>query len=190
VTAGGYALAAGGALAVLFCTWAVWAYNRLVRHSNLVREAWSGIDVQLKRRNDLIPAMVEAVRAYCSHERALLEEVTRARSAALEAAKVREHQDRQNALSGALRSLLVAVEAYPELKADRSFAGLQGQLVEVEDQLQLARRYYNGTVRDYNIRVESFPANLLARTTGFGLAEFFQLASAVERAVPGVEAQG
>jgi LemA protein len=168
-------------LAVL--VWLVVAFNRLVRQRNLVREGWSGIDVQLKRRHDLVPALVEAVRGHAAFERGVLEEVTRLRAAA---PATRAQQDGENALAAQVRGLLAVAEAYPDLRASDSFLALQRQLAEVEDQLQMARRYFNGAVRDYNIAVESFPSNLVARGFGFALHDFFQVESAVERQVPAV----
>ena len=171
-----------GAIAVLALAGAL-AFNRLVRHRNLVREAWSGIDVQLKRRHDLVPNLVESVRGHATFERTVLEEVTRLRGAPRAS---RALQDGENALTTQLRGLLAVAEAYPQLRAGESFLGLQQRLTEVENQLQMARRYYNGAVRDYNIAVESFPSNLVARAFGFTLEEFFQVESALERAVPEV----
>jgi len=159
------------------------AFNRLVRHRNLVREAWSGIDVQLKRRHDLVPSLVESVRGHATFERGVLEDVTRLRG---DAPASRALQDGENALSAQLRGLLAVVEAYPQLRAGESFLELQKRLAEVENHLQMARRYYNGTVRDYNTVVESFPSNLVAGAFGFTLADFFQVESALERAVPEV----
>ena len=176
-------------LCCAFAAWVVFAFNRLVREKNLMREAWSGIDVQLRRRHNLIPNLVEIVKGYGSHERNLLSDITRlrARSIEINPESIKALETSENALSQLLKSLLVLVEAYPNLKADTNFMALQRQLVEVEDQLQYARRYYNGTVRNYNIRVESFPGNLVAGVFGFGLAEFFQIETATERAAPEVE---
>lgn len=174
-------LAIAALLAVLLAI--ALAFNRLVRHRNLVREAWSGIDVQLKRRHDLVPALVETVRGHAAFERGALEEVTRLRAGARAS---RALQDGENALAAQVRGLLAVAEAYPQLRAGESFLDLQRRLTEVENQLQMARRYYNGTVRDYNIVVEAFPSNLVARAFGFGLEEFFQVESALERAVPEV----
>jgi len=171
------------ALLLALLVWLVVAFNRLVRQRNLVREGWSGIDVQLKRRHDLVPALVDAVRGHAAFERGVLEEVTRLRAAA---PATRAQQDGENALAAHLRGLLAVVEAYPELRASESFLTLQAQLASVEDHLQMARRYFNGAVRDYNIAVESFPPNLVARAFGFGLHEFFQVESALERQVPAV----
>ena len=158
-------------------------FNRLVRHRNLVREAWSGIDVQLKRRHDLVPSLVESVRGHATFERGVLEDVTRLRGSAPAS---RALQDGENALSAQLRGLLAVAEAYPQLRAGESFLELQKRLAEVENHLQMARRYYNGTVRDYNTVVESFPSNVVAGAFGFTLADFFQVESALERAVPEV----
>lgn len=175
------ALAFGALLVVLLAI--ALAFNRLVRHRNLVREAWSGIDVQLKRRHDLVPGLVEIVRGHAAFERGVLEEVSRLRA---DARASRALQDGENALATQLRGLLAVAEAYPQLRAGESFLDLQKRLADVENQLQMARRYYNGTVRDYNTAVESFPSNLVAHAFGFGLEEFFQVESALERAVPEV----
>ncbi|MFN8643347.1 MAG: LemA family protein [Candidatus Binatia bacterium] len=175
------AVAAGAFVGLLLA--GALAFNRLVRHRNLVREAWSGIDVQLERRHDLVPNLVEAVRGHAAFERGVLEAVTRLRG---DARASRALQDGENALTAQLRGLLAVAEQYPQLRAGESFLDLQRQLAEVEHQLQMARRYYNGTVRDYNTAVESFPSNLVARIFGFPLEELFQVESAVERAVPEV----
>ena len=174
-------LAAAALLAALL--WTALAFNRLVRLRNLVREAWSGIDVQLKRRHDLVPALVESVRGHARFEGAVLEQVTRLRA---ERPASRALQDGENALADQVRGLLAVAEAYPELRAGESFLALQTQLAEVEDHLQMARRYYNGTVRDHNIAVESFPSNLVARLFGVARLDFFQVESAVERRAPEV----
>ncbi len=174
--------------------WVARAFNRLVRDRNLVAEGWSGIDVQLKRRHDLVPTLVEAVRGYSRHERGILEEVTRLRAGAEAEAEGAEGAaspaaaaDRENRLTDRLKQLFALAEAYPDLKADRNFRRLMTQLTEIEDQLQYARRYYNGAVRNLNIRVESFPGNLVAAALGFRTAEFFQIATATERQAPSVE---
>lgn len=174
-------------LAVGIGAWGVWIYNRLVTHANLVREAWSGIDVQLKRRHDLVPNLVAVVEAYAKHEHEVLESVTRARTRAADTETTPERLRRENRLSGSLKTLLALAESYPELLANRSFADLHEQLVEIEDRLQMARRYFNGAVRDYNIRVESFPSNLVAARLGFTVRSFFELASSTERRAPSVE---
>ncbi|GAB6905002.1 Protein LemA [Desulfosarcina cetonica] len=161
-------------------------YNRLVRLRNMVREGWSGIEVQLKRRSNLIPNLVESVKGYMGHERGVLETVSEMRSRSLGAADVSQKQVAENALSAGLARLFAVAENYPELKADRNFQDLQNQLAEIEDQIQLARRYYNGTVRNLNIAVESFPGNLVAGGFGFQPAVFFENEDPGDRAVPKV----
>ena len=165
--------------------WSALAFNRLVRQRSLVREAWSGIDVQLTRRHDLVPALLECTRGHAAFERDTFERVTKLRGAP----PSRALQDNENALSGQLRGVLAVVEAYPELRANESFLALQAQLVEVESQLQMARRYYNGAVRDYNISIQSFPDVLLARLTGFNEEHFFQI-EAGEGATPAIQFPG
>lgn len=171
----------------IIALWVMTVFNGVVRLRNLLLEGWSGIDVQLRRRHDLIPNLVDCVRAYSAHERTVLEDVTKARAESAATRGVKERETSENALSQGLRALFAVAEDYPDLKADQSFLELQKQLVEVEDQIQLARRYYNGTVRNYNIRVESFPSNAVARAFRFGSAEFFELETATEREVPQVE---
>ena len=170
-----------GALAV----YAIAIYNRLVRLRNMVREAWSGIDVQLKRRTDLIPNLLATVKAYAAHERGLFEEITAKRAASISAHEVAEQAGAERALQGALGKLLAVAEAYPELKANENFLALQEQLAEIEDQLQMARRYYNGTVRDLNISIQSFPDTLVARPFGFAEEPYFDLDDG-DAAVPAV----
>jgi LemA protein len=161
-------------------------YNGLVRKRNLVQEGWSGIDVQLKRRADLIPNLVETVKGYASHEREALDRVTQLRAESMKAQAPAEKGRVEGMLSGALGNLLAVAENYPDLKASQNFIELQGSLSEVEEQIQFARRYYNGAVRDLNIAVESFPSNLVANAFGFKQAEFFELADPGDRAVPQV----
>jgi len=174
------------AVAVALLLWVLYAFNRLVRQANLVREAWSGIDVQLKRRHDLVPSLVDVVKAHAGFERGVLEEITRLRGGAQSPRASPDLQDRENMLTARLKSVLAVAEAYPELRASRSYLDLQTQLVDVEDQLQMARRYYNGAVRDYNIAVESFPSNLVATAFRFPLETFFQVEAATDRQVPKV----
>ena len=166
--------------------WLILAYNRLVRGRNLVREAWSGIDVQLKRRTDLVPNLVSTVKGYAAHEKGTLEEVIRLRNLAQNAQGVGETAQAQGLLGAALGKLFALAENYPDLKANANFAQLQATLGEIEEQIQLARRYYNGAVRNLNIAVESFPSNLIAGRFGFSKAEFFELENAAERVVPSV----
>ena len=176
-----------GILAVTLLLYFIIAYNSLVKTRNMLREAWSGIDVQLKRRSDLIPSLVETVRGYSSHEQSLFEEVAAKRALAMEAKGAQAKGVAENALSGSIRSLFALAEAYPNLKAAGNFLALQEQLVEIEDQIQLARRYYNGAVRMLNNKVESFPSNLIAKLTGFAPADFFTLELATERQAPEIK---
>ena len=160
-----WVIAAVLAVAVLLV---VALYNRLVRHRNLVREGWSGIDVQLRRRTDLIPNLVETVKGYAAHERSAVRGDHRASAhRASRRATCRARPTPSATLQGSLGRLIAVAEAYPELKADQNFLELQEQLAEIEDQLQMARRYYNGTVRDLNIAIQSFPDVLVARPLGF-----------------------
>ena len=166
--------------------WSVITYNMFVKYKNLMAEAWSGIDVQLKRRADLIPNLVEAVRAYAAHERGTLDAVAALRGAP-DDADPKLRADCERAVTGGLKKLIALAEAYPDLKASRDFLDLQKNLASVEDQLQMARRYYNGAVRNYNIRAESVPGNLVAWLASFRPAEYFEVESAVEREAPHVE---
>jgi LemA protein len=167
--------------------WFVMIYNRFIRGKNVMREAWSGIDVQLKRRHDLIPNLVGTVAGYMKYERSVLEDITNLRSRSIGAGDIKEKAEAENALTRSLKSLFAVAESYPDLKANKSFLDLQSNLANVEDQLQLARRYFNGGVRDYNILVQSFPSVLLARIFNFEAAEFFELEEASEREVPAIQ---
>jgi LemA protein len=173
----------------LFVIYAIVVFNRLVRGRNLVREGFSGIDVQLKRRSDLIPNLVEVVKGYAAHERGLFRDIAEKRTAAMNATGVAGKAAAERDLQGSLRQLFALAESYPQLKANQSFLTLQTQIAGLEDQLQMARRYYNGTVRDYNISIQSFPDVLLARMAGFGEEHFFQLESG-EGATPSVQFPG
>jgi LemA protein len=159
-------------LAVL--AWAAFAFNRLVRLRNQMRSAWADIDVQLTRRHDLVPQLVRAVQAYAGHERATLEAVTELRARAVETNSPARLGELESALEQALSRLFALRETYPELKANDNFAQLQRDLVDVEDHLQFARRFYNGAVRDYNTTIQRVPDLAVARAFGFGEAEFFQ----------------
>lgn len=161
--------------------WAGYTFNRCIRHRNLMREAWSGVDVQLKRRHDLVPRLVDCVKGYKGYEASLLERLTQARNRAQLSRSVAESGEVENGLAKTLQSLLVVAEAYPDLKASETFHKLSADLIEIEDQIQYARRYYNGTVRDFNTLVESFPSGLVARLFGFRVAEFFEIESNIER---------
>ena len=164
----------------------IFVFNRLVRQRNLVREGWSGIDVQLRRRTDLVPNLVDTVKAYAAHERALYDDITAKRTSSIAALGIGEQAEAERALAGSLGRLFAVAEAYPELKANQNFLKLQEQLSEIEDQLQFARRYYNGTARDLNIRVQSLPDMLVAKPLGFKEADFFALDDPAAVAVPRV----
>ncbi len=177
-----------GVIAVA-AVYAVSIYNSLVKNRQMVEEGWSGIDVQLKRRTDLIPNMMETVKGYMSHERETLESVTNARAAAQSAQNGTPEQRAQaeGALSSALGRLIAVAEAYPDLKANTTFLEFQSALQTVEDEIQMARRYYNGAVRNLNVTVESFPSNLVANGFKFEKAEYFELENEADRAVPSVK---
>ncbi len=161
-------------------------YNRLVKNKNLVQEAWSGIDVQLKRRADLIPNLLETVKGYMQHERGVLEKVTELRTQSLQAGSVGDKAQAEGMLTAALRTLFAVAENYPDLKASANFQQLQAALADIEEQVQLARRYYNGAARNLNILIQSFPSNLVARAFNFQEAEYFEIEDAGDRAVPKV----
>lgn len=162
------------AVVMALLAWAVWAYNRLVRQRNQVQNAWADIDVQLQRRHDLVPQLVEVTRAYAAHEQSTLEAVTTLRARARGAQGARRQGEAEAALASGLDRLIALSEAYPELKANQNFSQLSAALIEVENHLQYARRFYNGAVRDNNDTVQRVPDVLIARGFGFGLAEFFQ----------------
>jgi len=168
------------ALAVIIL-WLVFAYNSLVRLRNRAKEAWSDIDVQLKRRYDLIPNLVESVKGYMAHERGVFEKVTEARTRAMGATGSTK-AGAEDALSGALKSLFAVAENYPQLKANENFLKLQDELTDTEDKIQAARRFYNGNVRDLNIAIQSFPKNLIANPFGFKQMEFFGNLTDTEKA--------
>jgi LemA protein len=155
---------------------AVWLYNRLVADRNLARQGYADIDVQLKRRADLVPQLVEAVRGYAAHEKALLTSVAELRAAAIAAPKALERFQHERLLGERLQNLLLLQENYPALKADANFRDLSQKLVEVEDALQYARRFYNGAVKQYVTRLESFPANIMAKAFRFQPMPFFETA--------------
>jgi LemA protein len=163
----------------------IWIYNRLVRQRNRVSEAWAGIDVQLQKRHELVPNLVETVRGYSRHESGVLEKVTRLRGA--NPGPSSELAEGESSLSRSIGRLFALAEDYPDLKASENFGQLHASLVEIEDQLQFARRYYNGTVRDNNTLVESFPSNLVAGWFRFRGAEFFEIELASHREAPGVQ---
>jgi LemA protein len=149
-------------------------YNGLIRLKNRVDEAWSDIDVQLKRRHDLIPNLVNTVKGYAAHEKEVFEKVTEARSRAMGAGTAADKAEAENMLSNTLKSLFAVAEAYPDLKANQNFLELQRELTDTEDKIQASRRFYNGNVRDFNTKIEVFPTNLMAGMLGFTKREFFQ----------------
>ena len=176
-------------LVVVAAFYAITIYNGLVKNRQMVEEGWSGIDVQLKRRTDLIPNLLETVKGYMGHERETLAAVTDARAAA-QAGSNAGPEDRaklEGALSGALGRLLAVAEAYPDLKANTTFLEFQEALQAVEDEIQLSRRYYNGAVRNLNVAVESFPSTVIANAFKFEKAEYFELENEADRAVPSVK---
>jgi LemA protein len=171
--------------------YAIIIYNSLVQTGQMTNEAWSGIDVQLKRRAELIPNLVESVKGYAAHERELLQRVTELRNAAqaLPSADVERRAEIEGALSVAVKRIMALAEAYPDLKASENFLELQRELSKLEDEIQMARRYYNGSVRNLNTLVESFPSNLVAGAFRFEQRKFFELSDASEAAVPQVTLQ-
>jgi LemA protein len=180
------------AVVAALALYVVYLYNRLVSTRQMSEEAWSGIDVQLKRRSDLIPNLVDTVKGYATHERGVLEEVTELRNQA-RAAPADDVQGRgkfEGALSMALGRLLAVAEAYPDLKASENFVELQRELANLESEIQMARRYYNGAVRNLNTMVESFPSNLVAGQFRFEKREYFEIEEPDDRAVPKVSFQG
>ena len=165
----------------------IYAYNALIKNRNRVAEGWSGIDVQLRRRADLVPNLVETVKGYAAHEDKLFRDLAELRGRSVAGGSVNEQSTVGQAMSAALGRLFAIAEAYPELKADANFRDLQDKLAGVEDEIQLSRRYYNGAVRNLNTMVESFPTNLIANSFGFAKAEFFEIGDEAARQVPRVE---
>jgi len=166
------------ALAVL---WVAGSFNSLVTLKNRAKEAWADIDVQLKRRYDLIPNLVETVKGYATHEKELFKKVTEARTSAMGATGMKAKAEAENMLSGTLKSLFAVSENYPDLKASVNFLELQKELTDTEDKIQASRRFYNTNVRDLNIKIESFPDNMLAGAFGFKQMELFEIANEAER---------
>jgi LemA protein len=160
---------------VVFLGWAVISYNGFIRLIQRSKEAWADIDVQLKRRYDLIPNLVNTVKGYATHESGVFEKVTEARSKAMQAGTPAEKGEAENMLSGTLKSLFAISEAYPDLKANQNFLALQTELSDTENKIQAARRFYNGNVRDLNTAIEVFPGNLIAGMFHFMKMDFFQL---------------
>lgn len=172
------------ALGILF--WVMGNYNGLVTKKSMVDEAWSGIDVQLKRRYDLIPNLVSVVKQYSFHEKTVLEQITAFRSKSMGAQGINEKVSAEKGLTQALHNLFVVVENYPDLKANQNYLHLQSELASIENELQLARRYYNGAVREYSIAITIFPTNIVAKATGFNAVPYFELSNEQERENPGV----
>lgn len=154
--------------------WLIGVFNGLVRLKNRVDEAWSDIDVQLKRRYDLIPNLVSTVKGYAAHEKELFEKVTQARTAAMGASTPHDKEQAENMLSGTLKSLFAVAESYPDLKANQNFLELQRELTDTEDKIQASRRFYNSNVRDFNTKIEVFPNNMIAGMLNFTKREFFE----------------
>ncbi len=171
---------------VVVAAWVALAYNGLVRKNNLVKEGWAGIEAQLKRRADLIPNLVETVKGYAAHERTVFELVSEMRTKSLQASGAHERGEAERGVSAAVGRLMAVAENYPDLKANQNFLALQTELAKTEDDIQLARRYYNGTVREFNIGTQSFPTVLIAGPFGFKPAEFFQIEDDTDRQAPKV----
>ncbi len=180
----GYALLAIIAAVIAYL---IYVYNSLVSQKNLVAEGWSGIDVQLRRRADLIPNLVETVKGYASHEDKLFRDIAELRAKSIAGGSVGEQSAVGQAMSAALGRLFAIAEAYPELKADANFRDLQDKISGVEDEIQMSRRYYNGSVRNYNTTIESFPSNFVANAFRFVKSEFFEIGDAAARETPKVD---
>lgn len=165
----------------------VFTYNSLISNKNMVAEGWSGIDVQLRRRADLIPNLIETVKGYASHEDKLFRDIAELRAKSIAGGSVGEQSQVGQAMSAALGRMFAIAEAYPELKADANFRDLQDKLSGIEDEIQLSRRYYNGTVRNFNTKIESFPSNVIANYFHFVKSEFFDIGDAAAREVPKVD---
>lgn len=174
-------------LAVLLVLYVIATFNGLITLRTRAEEAWSDIDIQLKRRNDLIPNLINTVKGYATHEKAVFENVTKARAASLGAGTVAEKAAAENMLSSTLKSLFAVAEAYPDLKANQNFLELQRELSDTENKIEYSRRFYNGNVRDLNIKTQVFPANLIANSFGFKPKEMFEVKNAAEKEVPKVQ---
>lgn len=168
---------------VLIIFWVIFTYNSLISFRNRAKEAWSDIDVQLKRRYNLIPNLVETVKGYATHEKELFEKVTQARANAMNAQTMEEHSKSENMLSSTLKSLFAVSENYPDLKASNNFLELQRELRDTEDKIQAARRFYNGNVRDMNTKIEVFPANIIASLFTFKKMDFFEIDEGAKKPV-------
>jgi len=164
-----------GLIVILLAVFLISVYNSLVQLRQRVQNAWAQVDVQLKRRYDLIPNLVGAVKGYAQHEKATLEGVTQARNMAMNAGNIQEQMQAENMLSGALRSLFAVAEAYPELKANTNFMQLQAELTDTESKIAFSRQFYNDTVQKFNTKIELFPTNLVAGMLGFAMVDYFNL---------------
>jgi LemA protein len=174
------------AIAILVI-WLIAIYNGLVRLRNQVKEAWSDIDVQLKRRYDLIPNLIETVKGYAGHEKGVFEKVTEARTRAISASGTAEKAQAENALSSTLKSLFAVSENYPQLRASENFSKLQDELSDTENKIQAARRFYNGNVMNFNTKQEVFPSSMIASVFGFTKSEFFEIEEPAEKEAPKVK---
>lgn len=174
-------------LAVLFIFYFIGVYNKLVRKRSMMEEGWSGIDVQLKKRHNLIPNLVETVKGFASHEKDTLNQVVEARNQALNADGIKAQTQAEQQVNTALANVFALSEAYPDLKSNSNFIQLQNELSAIEGDVEKARRYYNATVRENNIMVESFPSSIVAGMGNFDTGEFFEIESAIERSAPEVK---
>lgn len=174
-------------IVVFLVFWFIFTYNGLVRVRNRMKEAWADIDVQLKRRHDLIPNLVESVKGYMAHEKGVLENVTKARTAVMNAKSQHDVQEAENMLTGALKTLFAVSENYPDLKASANFLELQREVRDTEDKIMAARRFYNNMVMTLNTRIESFPINFVAKIFNFKQAELFEVQVEEEKEVPQVK---
>jgi len=170
-----------GIILAVVVLWGIYAYNRFVTLTHRTDEAWSDIDVQLKRRYDLIPNLIETVKGYASHEKDVFQKVTEARTKAMGAGNLHDQAEAENMLTGALKSLFAVSEAYPDLKANQNFVELQRELTDTENKIQASRRFYNTNVRDFNIATETFPSNIVAKVFNFNVREFFDLEESPEQ---------
>lgn len=175
-----------GGIAAVAVLWFISTFNTLVRLQAFIAEAWSGIDVQLKRRYDLIPNLVEVVKQYAGHEKGIFEEVARMRAASMQSTTIDQKVEAEKGLASALKTLFAVVENYPTLKANENFMALQKELSAIEHEIQLSRRYYNGATRNYNILAQSFPSRIVASYAGYQTTPYFELASVIERENPRV----
>lgn len=176
-----------GGVCFITATWIITSYNRLIYNKSLVQEAWSGIDVQLKRRYDLIPNLVNIVKEYSFHEKNIIDDIINARAASMGAVGIHQKESAEISLNSSLKTLFALAEQYPNLKANENFLALQHELSSIENELQLARRYYNGTVRIYTVTIAQFPSNIIAGMFGFDSVSYFEIRRTEERDVPEIK---